>query len=289
MESGSTSRKIRCVVLDFDGTFTDVHEEAREFPRAYREDVCDIAGRDVEEAWSEAERTIAADPDRYGWDVDGKLVAPANADPYIHSTAVATLVFKRLGILSSARLRTDIVQVLYKKAYEQTRTAFRPHAREVIEKLMGTGMPIVIVTNAHTEMVQKKLTDLGVPLDRRPQVHGEARKFIAGALPHPEPTFDALPETTRVEGLGRPVYVRRAYYYQALRKIWDAHPGTGPQSTLVAGDIFELDLALPAQLGASVHLMLRPGTNPWEREAVRALGPRGGQSDDLRAILEWLT
>jgi len=289
MGSGSTAKKIRCVVLDFDGTFTDVHEEARDFPAAYRADVGDIAGRDVAEAWAEAERTIAGDPDRYGWDVDGKLVAPANADPYIHSTAVATLVFKKLGILQSARLRTDIVQVLYKKAYEQTRTAFRPHAREVIESLLRTGLPIVIVTNAHTEMVLKKLDDLGVPQDRRPHVHGEARKFIAGALPHPDPVFDSLPETTRVEGLARPVYVRRAHYYRALKKIWDENPEAGPQSTLVAGDIYELDLALPAQLGASVHLMLRPGTNPWEREAVRALGARGGQSDDLRAILEWLT
>lgn len=283
------SKRIRCVVLDFDGTFTDVHEEAKEFPIAYRADVCDIAGRDIASEWAEAERTIAADPDRFGWDVDGKLVAPANADPYIHSTAVATLVFKKLGILQSARLRTDIVQILYKKAYEQTRTAFRPHAREVIEALMQTGVSVTIVTNAHTEMVEKKLKDLGVPEARRPRIHGEARKFIAGALPSPDPVFDQLPETTRVPGLGRPVYVRRAHYFRALKRIWDENPGTGPESTLVVGDIYELDLALPAELGASAHLMLRPGTNAWEREAVRALGPRGGQSDDLRAVLEWLT
>lgn len=283
------AKRIQCVVLDFDGTFTDVHEEAKEFPVAYRADVCDIVGRDIGEEWAEAERTIAAHPDRFGWDVDGKLVAPANADPYIHSTAVATLVFKKLGILQSARLRSEIVQVLYKKAYEQTKTAFRPHAREVIDALMQTGASVTIVTNAHTDMVEKKLNDLGVPAERRPRIHGEARKFIAGALPAPDPVFDRLPETTKVAGLGRPVYVRRAHYYRALKRIWDEVPGAGPESTLVVGDIYELDLALPAELGASAHLMLRPGTNAWEREAVRALGPRGGQSDDLRAVLEWLT
>lgn len=289
MASGGTAKKIRCVVLDFDGTFTDVHEEAKEFPGAYRSDVCDIVGRDIAAEWAEAERTIAANPDQYGWDVDGKLVAPANADPYIHSTAVATLVFKKLGILQSARLRSDIVQVLYRKAYEQTQTAFRSHAREVIEALMQSGVPVTIVTNAHTDMVEKKLNDLGVPESRRPRIHGEARKFIAGALPGPDPLFDKLPETTRVPGLSRPVYVRRAHYYRALKRIWDENAGAGPESTLVVGDIYELDLALPAELGGAVHLMLRPGTNGWEREAVRALGPRGGQSDDLRAVLEWLS
>lgn len=276
---------IRCVVLDFDGTFTNVHEEARDFPRAYRADVSDVCGRDITKEWDEAAATIAADPDKYGWEVDGKLVAPANADPYVHSTAVATLLWRRLGILKDARLRSELVQIIYRKAYEQTRTAFRPHAREVIDALMGSGMPTYIVTNSHTEMVEKKLNDLGLGKQERPHVLGDARKFIAGSLAQPDPVFDALPETTQVPGLQRPVYVRRAYYFQALRKIWKA-TGAGPENTLVVGDIYELDLALPAHLGAHVHLMTREGTNRWERTAVEALGARGGISEDLRDVVK---
>ncbi len=277
--------KIRCVVLDFDGTFTDVNEEARDFPAAYRADVQDLLGRDVSEAWAEAERIIAADPDRYGWDFEGKLVAPANADPYILSSAIAVLVFRKFGVLKSPRLRSDVAQLIYKSAYEKTRTAFRPHARDVLEALVGSGLPVTIVTNAHTAMVKKKLDDLGIPEAKRPRLHGEAKKFIAGSLDKADPAFDALPETATIPGLARPVYLRRAHYYQALRSIWDQNPGTDPSNTLVCGDIYELDLALPARLGAHVHLVTRGGTNSYEREAVTALGPRGGQGDDLREIL----
>lgn len=277
--------KIRCVVLDFDGTFTDVHEEARDFPAAYRADVADLLGHDVSDAWAEAERTIAADPDHYGWDFEGKLVAPANADPYILSSAIANLVFQKFGVLRSHRLRSDVAQLIYKSAYEKTRTAFRPHARDVLEALVGSGLPVTIVTNAHTAMVKKKLDDLGIPEGKRPRLHGEAKKFIAGALEKPDPAFDALPETAAIPGLARPVYLRRAHYYQALRSIWDENPGTSPSNTLVCGDIYELDLALPAHLGADVHLVTRGGTNGYERQAVSALGPRGGLGDDLREIL----
>jgi len=285
MGAKGRGKKIRCVVLDFDGTFTDVHEEARDFPAAYRADVADLLGRDVSDAWAEAERTIAADPDRYGWDVDGKLVAPANADPYILSTAIANLVFQKFGVLKSYRLRAEVTQAIYKNAYEKTRTAFRPHAREVLESLVDSGLPTTIVTNAHTTMVMKKLDDLGIPEAKRPRLHGEAKKFMAGSLKKIDPEFEAIPETATIPGLHRPVYLRRAHYYQALRSIWDENPGTGPSSTLVCGDIYELDLALPAHLGAHVHLVTRGGTNGYEREAVSALGPRGGLGDDLRQIL----
>ncbi len=49
---------INCIVLDFDGTFTDVYEEARDVPRAYRADVADLAGRDVSD--DDARREMGA-------------------------------------------------------------------------------------------------------------------------------------------------------------------------------------------------------------------------------------
>ena len=71
---------------------------------------------------------------------------------------------------------------------------------------------------------------------------------------------------------------------EALRRIWK-ETGTTPEQTLVAGDIFELDLALPAALGAHVQLVARDNAMAYELNAVKALGPRGGVDRSLRALL----
>jgi hypothetical protein len=80
------------------------------------------------------------------------------------------------------------------------------------------------------------------------------------------------------------VYLRRGKYYEALRGIWK-QTGTTPEQTLVAGDIYELDLALPAALGAQLQLVARDNVLAYEETAVRALGARGGVDTSLRALL----
>jgi hypothetical protein len=51
------------------------------------------------------------------------------------------------------------------------------------------------------------------------------------------------------------------------------------------GDNFELDLAMPAALGAHVHLVLRASTPPHEERLARAMA-RGDASPGLGAVLE---
>src|SRR5690606_32548849 len=87
----------------------------------------------------------------------------------------------------------------------------------------------------------------------------------------------------QVEGLARPILLRRGRYFEALRRIWD-ETDTTPAGTLVCGDIFELDLALPAQLGARIHMLGREATPAYERDAVRAAG--GSFSTALSGGLE---
>jgi hypothetical protein len=59
--------------------------------------------------------------------------------------------------------------------------------------------------------------------------------------------------------------------------------GAAADRTLVAGDIFELDLALPAVLGFPIHLVARPGTPTYERQAVTRHA-RGQVSEDLVSV-----
>jgi hypothetical protein len=83
-----------------------------------------------------------------------------------------------------------------------------------------------------------------------------------------------------VPALDRPVYLRRGAYFEALCAT------TFPmEQTLVCGDIWELDLALPAALGAQVHLIERAApfaTYRYERERLA----KGQSSPNLEALLE---
>ncbi|PTL83263.1 HAD family hydrolase [Vitiosangium sp. GDMCC 1.1324] len=276
---------IRCVVLDFDGTFTDVAEEGAPFVLHFRRRLSEELGRDVMEAgWAEVEAGVVSSNEEHGWEVGGRVVAPATADPYLLANFVARRLCDRLGVMTDKAERAALLDKLYREAYAQVGMAFKPEAKEVLEALLETGLPIHVVTNAHTATVEAKLTKLAPRGRERLRVSGDARKFLIEPPTASDAIFDALPETVQVDALVRPIHLRRGRYYEALRRIWN-ETDTSPETTLVAGDIFELDLSMPAALGASVQFVARTNTLEYERRAIQALGARGGMDPSLRAIL----
>ncbi|MDW8362995.1 MAG: HAD family hydrolase [Myxococcales bacterium] len=277
---------IAAVVLDFDGTFTEVSAEAIPFVDAYRKGLEGHVGRPLDEMWRAAEALVDADPQAHGWRYDGRIVAPAHADPYIRTSTVAHLVLDRLGIWPDAEERTQRLAALFREAYANSDVVFRPEARAVLEAIRATGVPVRIVTNSDTAAVRAKLARLLPDAVDAIEVHGGARKYVLGAPTAPSPLFDALPERIDPPGLARPVWVRRGHYFDVLRSIWQA-VGAGPEALFVCGDILELDLALPAMLGAHVHLVARPETAEWERSWIER-APRGGLGTDLGSILRRL-
>lgn len=281
--------RVDTVVLDFDGTFTDVEIEAAPFTAAYRSDLEDLLGRDVSRLWSEEEQVILSKPADFGWQFGGKVVAPANADPYLLATAVTQRIFDRLAVLSSAPLRTDVSQSLYRNAYRYTATSFRPEAREVLEALLATKAHVFVVTNSHPEVVAKKIDALSPKGRERLEVFGDAKKYVVDEASPTDARFAAVPETKRLPGLeSRPVFLRRGRYYEVLRAIWK-NTGTSPENTLVCGDIWELDLALPQELGAQVQLIERKTTLEFERRAVESAGDRGQVSATLTPLIGRVT
>ncbi len=276
---------IRCVVLDFDGTFTDAAAEGAPFVQHFRRRLSEELGRDVMEAgWAEVEAQVLASNEEHGWEVGGLVVAPATADPYLLANFVARRLCERLGVMPDKAERAKLLDALYREAYAQVGMAFKPEAKEVLEALLDTGLPVHVVTNAHTDTVEAKLTKLAPRGRERLHVSGDARKFLIEPPTTPDAVFEAVPETVQVESLVRPIHLRRGRYYDALRRIWN-QTDTSPETTLVAGDIFELDLAMPAALGAHVQLVARANTLEYERRAIAALGSRGGMDPSLRAIL----
>ncbi len=271
---------IRTVVLDFDGTCTDVEREARGFLTAYKADLARTLGRDdLDEAWRATERRILADPARHGMRIGGHLVAPP-VDPYLLATAVSTLLEPELDDAETERL--------FKENYRFTTTAFKPEARTVVESFANSDVHFVVVTNSDPDTVGRKLDELA-PLGRETiRLHGDARKFlVADPVEHVgSARFEGVPDDWHLDGWARPIHPRRGHYFDALESIW-LESGSTPEQTLVVGDVFELDLMLPALLGCRVHLASGKRTLPYERAASEHFG--GTHGDDLRAALSLLS
>jgi phosphoglycolate phosphatase-like HAD superfamily hydrolase len=275
---------IDCIVLDFDGTFTDVETEGAPFVTAYQGLVADLLGRDVSADWVRHAAEIAAHPGKYGWSHGGKIVAPGNADPYVRCTTVAQRLFDEAGVLRQSDTRTAIVQAFYQLCYRHTVTAFRPDARDTLEGLLASGRPVWVVTNSRTDIVAEKLIELGPRGVERLQIIGDAQKYVIAEPAAADPRFAGLAAEKTLPGLERPVHLRRGRYFEALARIW-RETGTRPAETLVCGDIFELDLAMPIELGLGVHLVTGPTTAAHELAAVEAVGGRGSHGGRIADVL----
>jgi hypothetical protein len=131
---------VECIVLDFDGTFTLVDREAVPFLEGFLADLRADVGAEVASRWEETVARVKADPDRYGWENDGVIVAPSHADPYILATTVGQLLLADAGMSSRAE-RTEKLQGLYQRNYPRALTVFRPDAKAVIETLVATSTP----------------------------------------------------------------------------------------------------------------------------------------------------
>ena len=126
------------------------------------------------------------------------------------------------------------------------------------------------MTNSHTEPVREKIRALGERSDGGndldwlvERVHGRAKKYVVDG------DFDAVPEHLDLPGLSRPVLLRRKQYHDVLAKLL-GDAGLGWGDLAVVGDIFELDLALPLAMGATVGLVVNDFTPAYEREFVAA-------------------
>lgn len=274
---------VRLVVLDFDGTFTDSEAEGAPFAAAYPQILAQLAGLAPAELadWPACLAQTAAESPEYGWVLgDLPAAAPADADPYIRCSMAAHKLLDRLGKLSDLAERGAILSTAYKKAYAHSAIVFRDGAREALDGLLTRGIHVVVVTNSDTCHVASKVDQLQLAQRDCVQVFGNAMKFHTGDVAD----LAHVPQTWQLPGLSRPLYCRRDRYHQRLQSLW-AQTGTSAAQTLVAGDIFELDLLLPALLGARVHLMERANTYAYEREAIGAFGSRAACSHSLLDLL----
>ena len=270
---------VRCVILDFDGTFTDIETEAQPFVPAFRREVESRIGSNATRYWENAERTVDESPDAYGWESEGVIVAPATADPYIRATVIAQTALKEAEFADEGA-RSALIQEAYRVSYPATTTAFREEAAAVLRLLVNAIPVVCFVSNARADVIRAKLDQLVPEISGSLRVFGDARKQTLAATAA-SARFVTLPEFVEAFGRNRrPVYLRRHFYLDILERIW-SETNCSAFDTLVCGDVFELDLAMPVVLGCRVHLICRLGTARRDIKAVRQFGSRAEVSGSL--------
>lgn len=252
------------LVLDFDGTVTDVEEEGKPFTEGYITDLAEV----VEQSLIEVQKLhegfldeLVSNPNEYGFIYNGKIVAPAVVDPYLRIMPFARRLLDQFGKLLDEEERATTLQDLFKSNYQKTDIAFRAGVAESLAGLEGKC--VYIVTNSDTGSVKNKLRALGDNFSwLEERTIGNAKKYAI------DDEFDKVQEAMQLDGLKRPVWLRRAQYYEVLQEIAERE-GIGFEDIAVVGDIFELDLALPMALGMHIGLVPNQYTPRYEINAVK--------------------
>jgi phosphoglycolate phosphatase-like HAD superfamily hydrolase len=282
---------LRHVVLDFDGTCTRVEDVHASYVdaciRIFEAEVAAGTEKDLRAALAAVKKASPG----LGWTLATTPAAPAFADPYIAMGEAVKLVVAKRRIVKAVPLD------MHHRANDVAQAPWREEMVEVLEAFRKKKLAITFVSNSSTMKIERRLDDLLTgrsALRASIRVLGDAGKFrvreiesadVPAAL-RAKFTKLAVAEPLLIEG--RPVYLRRGGYMEALAKVWQGKDLA--HATLVCGDIWELDLAMPAVLGAHVFLVRRESpyaTYAYEKRAIEALGARAafGQLRDVLSRL----
>jgi FMN phosphatase YigB (HAD superfamily) len=258
------------IILDFDGTLTNTSVEAVPFLENSKKYFCESLGifnsDEFEQIYQEIKNRKLSDPN-VGWDYGGQVIAPA-ADPYSINNVVMAEILKDLnkGTLEH-RIKCDadklltvkkdeLITEIFMKSYDPTSVCFRESqslTKNFLKDLLFDSN-VAIITNSGTSAVKQKLDILKLPV----AVYGYAKKYEND----PEAT-EINPAELNLNGFPRPVLLRRKRYYDLLQNL-DSEFGYAPENTVVIGDFYELDLALPEQMGYGVIQIQTPFTPAYE-------------------------
>jgi FMN phosphatase YigB (HAD superfamily) len=269
--------RIRYVIFDFDGTCTQVDKVQAKFLDDYRRAIFVD-----EKPWEAAKARIVKASPNAGWNLmNAPSTAPAGADPYILAGEAAGLI---------AREKKHEPQNVFAKVYEQNTAPFRPEMHDVIEALLKKKLKVAFISNSDANKISNRIQDLFHKTPHRKdqiQVFGGAQKFLVKELLVDSPAttaqraqFDQLAPGIRIGDVARPIYLRRGAYFEAL-----CATQFPLAETLVVGDIWELDLAMPAALGAQVHLIQRMEPFPTYGYELAQVA-KGHTSVNLKGLLK---
>jgi FMN phosphatase YigB (HAD superfamily) len=272
---------IELVVLDFDGTLTNVDIEAIPFVEGFKNDlsnVLKINRLELDSSWNKVQSLMESNPSAYGWIINGMMIAPAYADPLVMSTAIAQILFKDFGFNDEQNI-SKTLDTLFQNNYGKSDISFKEDADSFLTDLKKN-IPCCIITNSKTDNVIKKISKLPSTHSDIP-VFGDAKKYIVN--PDWQTTFSS--EVSKF-GFNRPLFTRRQKYYEKLKNILETN-AVPAEKVVVVGDIYELDLLLPEMIGMHTILAPREKTPLFEIKAVQD-SPKGYVTKSLTDALKYI-
>lgn len=274
------------LLSDFDGVWTEPTRELQAVHDTVIGELARLAGCDraaMEDAYAGFAEQVLRQPEQHGWRIDGKLSSYVDEDVFAMPTAVGQWLDAAPGA-DERRLRARILDEwpavidFLDDCYHGTCSRFRethPHdltrgAERVLRWLLDQGVTICFATNAPAEKVIDWFAHYRIEVaDARHTSREECRLRVFGRAGK-----QWLGESgATVEVGGRAVQVDRPQYRAILEQ---------ERPDAVVGDVFSLDLALPAWLrreglaGApqAIGLMHLRHTPDWVRAALGG-GPDG--------------
>jgi len=253
---------IQNIILDFDGTLTDTDKESIPAINKWHELFCEKTHTDITDHVSEIKKAVNEIilDEKSGWIKNGKVIAPATADPFVLiTTAYQKTIQKYINeekypLAQNQQSIDALLYELFTKSYTYADTVFRPGAKEFLDELYNK-YEVVIATNSKTDSVEKKLNQL---TNYKIPIIGNAKKYEIDNI------VVTVPESINLENFPRPIFLRRLYYYNILNEF-------NSKNTTVIGDIYELDLALPEYLKFKTIQIETPTTPKYEKERKNTL------------------
>ena len=291
------NKPITDIVLDFDGTCTQIpiinEGYLKQCLKIFNDTVLPLTSED----WQKAQQQVQQNSPKAGWMLGGCPSAPAAADPYILAYETANHILRKRNIKNP-------LPDIHSKSVEANQAPWRSEARDVFEGLLKKNIKLHFISNSNSLKITQRLLDLfGVAvLPHGISVNSDARKYCICEL-----SWDAekpIPDIIRkqfmdlsasiasslISSLERPVYLRRGAYFETIYSVFK-EDWSKLGTTIFCGDIWEMDLAMPFELGASIHLIERASpyeTYSYEREIIKKCDKRAKISSNLSGLLEWI-
>lgn len=275
------------IVGDHDGTFTDAEKEFATYKEVFLQGLSKKLGSipllELDQLFDEAARTVETNPQEFTWSIDNTIIAPGTADHVLFVRTCAERTLEQLSQNGAAVFTpprgtwNSLLSELYWESYPRAGTYYKDGAKNILLDLHNTGR-FTFITNSDPDAVRKKLNillkDSGVD-SHAISVVGNAKKWAIDV------SWEELEETMQPSHFPHAVQLRRKEYAMTLRSL------PSPIG-LVAGDIFEMDLAMPSKMGIYTILLTSRFTTPWEYDHYEKFpnGARAGTLFEMRDAMD---
>lgn len=239
------------IIFDFDGTLTDIEKSSADWQKKYPKVCAEMLGAnyiDIKNRYFEIKNDLINQNNK-GFIIAGYNSLPASSDPYIKSqAAMIDLIKEDCG--KNFETPKDITKFLINSfsntnKISQDKTFFRDGAEDFLNKVKKNYRAFII-TNSDGDKTISALQSIS---HDDIEVYGNAKKLFVNS----ENISCLFPNFPRITLLDRKEYTK------ILKDL--QRRGIEPEETIVVGDIFELDLAIPTFLGYDI-IQIDNGSTP---------------------------